>query len=1018
MKKLLLVLMVGILLLPFLKTYSVKGEGILVKVETDKTVYKLGEIVNITFTISNESNTPQKLIFNTAQIYDFVIFNIAKNDLGFYRWSQGKMFAQVITEINLEPNEVKTFKEQWNQKSNSGSPVSVGTYRLNFWLVNTTSIGKIYEPGSIGKFGQSQYFATTIFIVGQESQNVSPFIDVTDPELIKYLSILNSRGIIKGYPDGTFRPQNHLTRAETVALILRVMNITPQRYLKSTFSDVARTHWAFNIIEEAYRRGIVKGVSLAIFSPNAYITRGEFTVMMMRALEFELSETQNPFVDIDRTYFGYKEVINAYNLDIVQGTNVNGKLYFYPYSPITRGEAVLILGRVIEKKEETVTMFSIKGDFKEKAFATSEKPVSFSPNVLEYAIKSSEVKNLWQFQFSEKELKALENYGFFVKEASYKTFSEFFDESRGPIFISFDTFLHSYHVIFDMVLRFDEIEYFVKDLDELVTTLLRNSISQYSSASSALKDAVKRNIAFFYIGEKLLNPQYKLLISDAALKMEIENIAQKEINLIEAHQGITKSPLFLYEEDYSQYVPRGHYTRNETFKRYFKAMMWFGRMRFLLKPPENINLGRTQTQSAILETVMLANDTHLISLYDRIYEPTVFFVGRSDDINFFNYILLIKEVYGETVNLNDLMDTAKLDSFIDRAIKEIPDPGISTTGEVIVLKEKGFRFMGQRFTPDAYILQNLVFPKADYRMLPKAMDTLCVFGSQEAENILFNVFNEKENISYVNQVNKLKQEFSESAEKDWLQNLYWGWLSLIKTYAYGERKEGYPTFMRSNNWARKELMTSLASYTELKHDTILYAKQSYTLKTAIPSDIGYVEPNVEGYNRLLTILDMTQKGLSERGLLPLEINEKIELLKRLTKGALEISVKELENKPLTSEDEIYFGTFKTSIDSLFSFSEEMTAKLMGNADKRIALVADIHTDPNGGVVLEEGVGDLFTIYVIAPYKGVLNVFEGPVLSYYEFTQKMANRLTDETWQNTIDKGNTPAIPVWVKSIMP
>jgi hypothetical protein len=342
-------------LFTFFKVSPAKGEGgILVKVETDKTVYKLGETVNITFTISNESNVFQKLTFNTAQTYDFVIFNIAKNDLGFYRWSQGRMFADVITEINLEPNEVKVFKEQWNQKSNSGSPVSVGTYRINFWLVNTTSKEKTYEPEDIGKFGQSQNFATTIFIIGQESQDVSPFTDVKDPELIKYLSILNSKGIIKGYPDGTFKPQNNLTRAEAVALILRVMGITPQRYLKPTFNDVPRVYWAFNLIEEAYTRGIVtvltSYISSYAFFPNNYTKRVEFTVMVMRALEFEFLETPNPFSDIDGDYFGFKEVLTAYNLGIVQGVNASGKIYFYPSSPITRGEAVLILGRAIEKK--------------------------------------------------------------------------------------------------------------------------------------------------------------------------------------------------------------------------------------------------------------------------------------------------------------------------------------------------------------------------------------------------------------------------------------------------------------------------------------------------------------------------------------------------------------------------------------------------------------------------------------------------------------------------------------------
>ena len=58
---------------------------------------------------------------------------------------------------------------------------------------------------------------------------------------------------------------------------------------------------------------------------------------------------------------------------------------------------------------------------------------------------------------------------------------------------------------------------------------------------------------------------------------------EAEIALIEAHEGFSTSPIFLYNEDYSQYVPRGHYTHSEVLKNYFKAFMWHGRMSMLLK---------------------------------------------------------------------------------------------------------------------------------------------------------------------------------------------------------------------------------------------------------------------------------------------------------------------------------------------------------------------------------------------------------------------------------------------------
>ena len=75
------------------------------------------------------------------------------------------------------------------------------------------------------------------------------------------------------------------------------------------------------------------------------------------------------------------------------------------------------------------------------------------------------------------------------------------------------------------------------------------------------------------------------------------DIVQDELTLIEQAGGIFTSPLFDLDEDYSQYKPRGHYTRNETYGRYFRAMMWYGRMPFTLHS-DNENVARLATRQA------------------------------------------------------------------------------------------------------------------------------------------------------------------------------------------------------------------------------------------------------------------------------------------------------------------------------------------------------------------------------------------------------------------------------------
>ncbi|MFH1029741.1 MAG: DUF3160 domain-containing protein [bacterium] len=132
-------------------------------------------------------------------------------------------------------------------------------------------------------------------------------------------------------------------------------------------------------------------------------------------------------------------------------------------------------------------------------------------------------------------------------------------------------------------------------------------------------------------------------------------------------------------------------------------------------------------------------------------------------------------------------------------------------------------------------------------------------------------------------INILKNEFSSYDESVWTQNIYWGWLNCFKPLLskYGE---GYPFFMQTEEWMKKNLETVLGSYTELKHDTLLYAKQSYTElggggfeeKKLPPVVKGYVEPDLEFWNRIIVLAETTKKGLEAREVLPNEFKDKYE----------------------------------------------------------------------------------------------------------------------------------------------
>jgi len=215
-------------------------------------------------------------------------------------------------------------------------------------------------------------------------------------------------------------------------------------------------------------------------------------------------------------------------------------------------------------------------------------------------------------------------------------------------------------------------------------------------------------------------------------------------------------------------------------------------------------------------------------------------------------------------------------------------------------------------------------------------------------------------------------------------------------------------------WQDRELQATLASWAELRHDTILYAKQSYTptceMAPLLPKPVvGYVEPVPEFYARMLALTSMTKEGLRQLNALNDEEKSRLESLEHILGRLTSISMSELENKELSEVD----------YEFIRNFGEELEAIIAGveARGKETTIIADVHTDTNPPrQVLEEGVG--YVDLILAAYKvpdGRILIGVGPVLSYYEFKHPMDERLTDEKWKEILEQGDVPERPAWINS---
>lgn len=655
------------------------------------------------------------------------------------------------------------------------------------------------------------------------------------------------------------------------------------------------------------------------------------------------------------------------------------------------------------------------------------EPIKFEAKVKPYKVKKdlSNIENLKIFgEFSKEQLELLVKNKFVVNPTKQEQLFYIYEDNEYkdiPSFITTDSVLQVYHIFYDYTLRTLENEKLLGLVEEMTTQMLKNSIDIYNRLEDKeMKKIQLKNIAFFSTAQLALEKELPEGVPE-----EAKRIALEELDKINAHSGFQKSSLFPYDLDYSQFTIRGHYTRSKDFERYFKAMMWYGQAPFTLyfekgdKDIERRNI--EQTLQALLITYSLYADKESYNKWENIYEPTNFFVGSSDDLSIYQYGELLFKVYGKNPDLNKLNDKKKLDELYKEADK-LPEPKIQAKyTSVTTPVGKQFRFMGQRYVLDAEIIQELVKPIE--RPIPSGLDVMGVLGSERAKEIQLAKEENQDWEDYPVEFDRLKDKFAKIPEKQWMGNMYQGWLWTLKGFLepFGD---GYPSFMTNEAWMDKDLNTALGSWSELKHDTILYGKQSGAEMggEGFEEVVGYVEPNIEVYEKLLWLTQFSRKNLSARDLTIESIDMKMDRFEWLLKFLIECSVKELRNEELTQEEyeriQIYGGILE---DLTASFAGDYLRwfEITSETDKNMAVIADFHTiAPNQysqGGYMEAGVGPAYEIYVVVPIGEKLYLTRGAVFSYHEFISD--ERLTDEKWQELIKKDKQPPMPGWTNSFI-
>lgn len=622
-----------------------------------------------------------------------------------------------------------------------------------------------------------------------------------------------------------------------------------------------------------------------------------------------------------------------------------------------------------------------------------------------------------------------------------------------PLFLSTDFILHTLHQSYDEILKNIEIEMLEPNLKVLLKSMYDHFLTHlylYGPEPEIVQSAKDVDL-YLAVARSLLE-------NDRVLPQVSSIEKYDEVMAAIAAEEMIEMPLFTRATlsrklDFSQFEPRGHYTDvfwtkegERTLEDYFRAMMWLGRIDFLLTAPpgnpwekdwEDEDLLRMNLAALILNEILM--DCGEKELFDHHEAIISYLVGPDDNMTPDELQAL------SSANLSSiavLLDTTEFNSFKDLLNASddygqkimsnffYVDPDDSEPGKLPI----SFKLLGQKFLIDSYVFSEVVYDRIEFegekihRPLPDPLDMMSVFGNEDAMALMQD---EMAEYKYAYKISELKYLVDSYDEDFWTQSLYNTWLSgLIKLNPVSDT-QGLPYFMQTTAWHHEKLNTQLTSWAQLRHDNILYGKQSYTGGTGCSYPYTYVEPYPEFYAHLASFAENAQAFFTD---VLAEANP--DLKKKISDfytgyavimNALEnIAAKELRGEALVDSELIFLKTmindFMASGPSVSGWINDLLFLARGMYDPDFT-VADVHTQPTDeagnvvGHVLHVGNGLINLGVFLAPNPVTPNknmCYIGPLGSFHTEVTRDFERYNDIDWEKKfLEGGGIPERPEWV-----
>lgn len=604
-----------------------------------------------------------------------------------------------------------------------------------------------------------------------------------------------------------------------------------------------------------------------------------------------------------------------------------------------------------------------------------------------------------------------------------------------PVFVSGDMVLEAVHRSYDDMLQALEIEVLIPRVQRLLDSMR----ARLAQGGAGLTEQAAADADFY------LTVAHSLLAGSPGEPVAGASRADIAAFLkhAEAADGEQLKSMFgvLRRFDFSQFEPRGHYTDAEVLERYFRAMMWMGRIDFRMietTPDGERVFRRRQLEAALAMRALM--DAAALDDWTNVDRTITAFVGEHD------YMIVpeLDQILGD-LGVSDLAGLAAIDdTTIAQAIingsygeQRIASHIMRKAGTESPLPlNASFAFFGQRYVIDSHVFSNVVYDRTAKRVLPNPLDA--AFAALKNDHAVSLLASELEEWGYASELAAVRAIADAHPDAYWEGSLYTSWLGALQTLSanqetQGPNADGLPSVARSEAWGRRLLNTQLGSWAQLRHDTILYAKQSYTGGTGCDFPDAYVEPYPELFRRISKFADRGQElvdslELESSSYLAERITEYFGHLSRISTTLAEMAEAQRTGMP-HSEEHLTFIKQAIHIEGGGSGDPWQTGWYKdlffdpGGGLERDPTIADVHTDVGGDLpvprdpsVLHVGTGDPRMMVMTVDTCQGPRAYAGAVFAYHEHLAKGFTRLTDEEWKDKLSQDPPAEVP-WLAPVL-